>query len=418
MNRPPRWYCGIDWSNHLHDVAVVDRNGVLVTALRISDAPADVEKLLDVLRGLSRSHNHSRRQVPVAIETNRGLLVDALRAKRQPVYQIPPSTVAVRRRHRSPAPTKSDRSDAHLLALIVRDGWDHLGPLPHNSPRAAAVSTLSLAQLRAQRAREQWQAKLLALLRQAHPAAVTAWAHLDHGIRRYEARAVLAAAPTAATARTLTRYQLARILTAAGRIRLVDAESCRLRDLFAQPVLRLPSIQEQALTVEVGTMLDLFDHACGLTDRLTAQLTDLFAAHADAPIYRSMPGCGPLLAARLLGELGDDPDRFGSARGLRAYAGVAPLTWASGVSRAVTHRRICNRRLKTIAHQWAFCSLTRSPGCRALYDARRARGDSYAGALRHVAGRLLTCLRHCLNTAEHYDEHIAFPNAHRTPRMG
>jgi transposase len=113
--------------------------------------------------------------------------------------------------------------------------------------------------------------------------------------------------------------------------------------------------------------------------------------------------------ARLLAELGDDPSRFGSARGLRAYAGCAPLTWASGASTMVTHRRIANRSLKVTGHQWAFSSLSRSAGCRAHYDRRRQAGDRYAAALRNLNGRLLTCLHHCLATGEHYLEEVAFP---------
>lgn len=55
--------------------------------------------------------------------------------------------------------------------------------------------------------------------------------------------------------------------------------------------------------------------------------------------------------------------------------------------------------LKRAARQWAFASLTRSPGCRgALYNARRERGDGYAAALRHVSNRLLSSLHHCLRT--------------------
>ncbi|MBM7174060.1 transposase, partial [Streptomyces sp. G44] len=100
----------------------------------------------------------------------------------------------------------------------------------------------------------------------------------------------------------------------------------------------------------------------------------------------------------------DHPPRFPPAGGLRASAGPAPITWSSGRSHAVVHRSVCNRALKRAAHQWAFASLTRSPGCRALYDARRERGDGYAAALRHVSNRLLSGLHHCLHTDQLFDE--------------
>jgi transposase len=407
--RTPGFYCGIDWSSTMNDVAVVDRHGVVVARDQIAATPHGVQRLFAVLNGLRNSHTHGRRQVPVAIETNQGLLVHALRAKGQPVYHIPPSVVVAERRRRSPAAKKSDRSDSEIIADILRDGWGRLRPLPEVTAPTTAITVLALAQRRAQRHRDQLQAKLRALLHQAHPAAVTAWAGLDHGLRRVEARAVLAAGPSAAHAQRLSAYRLSKILAKAGRIRLIDDEAYRLRDLFAAPVLRLPAPVEQALAVDVNAVLTMFDQACQLTDTLIAELGAAFQAHPYAGIYLSFPGCGVLTGARLHADLGDDPNRFATTAGLRAYAGLAPLTWESGSSRTVTHRHVCNRRLEATCHQWAFTSLTRSPGARTLYDERRAAGDSHAGALRRVAGRLISSLHHCLRHNDIYHERLAFP---------
>ena len=63
-----------------------------------------------------------------------------------------------------------------------------------------------------------------------------------------------------------------------------------------------------------------------------------FDKHALAPILRSAPGLGPLLAARVLAEIGDDPTRLRTAGGLRAFAGTAPVTRASGRSSYVKAR--------------------------------------------------------------------------------
>lgn len=148
--------------------------------------------------------------------------------------------------------------------------------------------------------------------------------------------------------------------------------------------------------------------ACQQAEDLAEQADAAFARHPHHRIYRSFPACGPLLATRIFCEIGDDLSRFATARSLRAYAGTAPITWSSGQSHTVTHRSVCNRNLKTAAHQWAFGSLTRSPGCRALYDARRERGDGYAAALRHVANRLFNGLHHCLRADLFYREEDMF----------
>ena len=134
----------------------------------------------------------------------------------------------------------------------------------------------------------------------------------------------------------------------------------------------------------------------------------MFLAHPQAPIDPSFPGAGALTGARLLGEIGDDPTRFATARGLLAYAGAAPITWASGKTITVRHRRAANKVLQATGHMWAFSALTRSPGCRAHDDRRRAAGDRHAAALRNLYGRLLKCLHHCLTSGTTYDETRAF----------
>ena len=131
--------------------------------------------------------------------------------------------------------------------------------------------------------------------------------------------------------------------------------------------------------------------------------------HPDAGIITSFPGLGPLTGARVLAETGDDRSRFQDAKGLKAYAGAAPITRASGKSRSVTQRKVKNNRLASAGYNWAFSALTASPGARAHYDRRRDAGDRHAAALRNLFSRLLGCLHHCLATGQQYNEQTAFP---------
>ena len=117
----------------------------------------------------------------------------------------------------------------------------------------------------------------------------------------------------------------------------------------------------------------------------------------------------------MLAEIGDDRSRFTGARGLKAYAGSAPVTRASGKSMAVLHRRVKNRRLAAAGYTRAFAALTASPGARAHYDRRKTAGDRHAAAQRNLFNRLLGCLHHCLLTSQPYDETTAFPPATSSP---
>ncbi|MFJ8582859.1 transposase [Micromonospora sp. NPDC093277] len=182
--------------------------------------------------------------------------------------------------------------------------------------------------------------------------------------------------------------------------------------------LRQPAGVEEALGRQVSALLTQYNATAASAQTLWDHLEPMLADHPHTPIYRSFPGLGPLLAARLLGELGDDPQRFPTARSLRAFCAATPITWASGTSYRASHRRKANPILAESGHLWAFSALTRSPGARALYDRRRDAGDRHAAALRRIYAHLLGSLHHCLRHGIHYDESRAFPQPQPQPDPG
>jgi transposase len=86
-------FCGIDWAETHHDVAVVDAEGRLLVRRRIRDDAAGYQQLLQLL---AEAGDTATEPIPVAIETSRGLLVAFLRATGRRVYAINP--LAVHRR--------------------------------------------------------------------------------------------------------------------------------------------------------------------------------------------------------------------------------------------------------------------------------------------------------------------------------
>jgi Transposase IS116/IS110/IS902 family len=133
-----------------------------------------------------------------------------------------------------------------------------------------------------------------------------------------------------------------------------------------------------------------------------------FGQHPDAQIYRSQPGLGTILGARVLAEMGDDPERYADARARKNYAGMAPITRASGTKRVVLARYMRNRRLADALYQQAFSALTSSPGARAYYDRHRAAGATHHQALRTLANRLVGILHGCLRHHQPYNETTAW----------
>jgi hypothetical protein len=302
-----------------------------------------------------------------------------------------------------------------VLANVLRTDLHAHRPLPADSELAQAVAVLARAQQDAVWERVHAQNKLRSHLREYFPGFLAAFASVRGGITRPEARAVLAAAPTPADAARLTRARLAALLRKAGRQRGIEAEAARLHAAFGQEQMRQPPLVEQAMGRQALALLRQLDAACQSADDLQQAAEESFNQHPDAGIITSFPGIGALTGARVLAEIGDDRSRFKDARGLKAYAGAAPITRASGKCRSVTQRKVKNNRLAAAGYTWAFAALTASPGARAHYDRRRDAGDRHTAAQRNLFNRLLGCLWHCLQTSRHYDEATAFPTRQATP---
>jgi len=403
-------FCGIDWAEDHHDIAVVDSSGGLLARARVSDDAAGLAALLELL---ARHGDSAGEPVPVAIETPRGLLVACLRATGRPVYPVNPMAVARYRDRHSVSGGKSDHRDAVVLASILRTDLHAHRPLPADSELAQAVAVLARAQQDAVWDRTQAHNRLRSHLREYYPGFLAAFAAAKGGIMRPEARTLLAAAPTPAAAARLTLAQLRALLRKAGRSRGIDAEAARLRDALRTEQMRQLPLVEEAMGRQALALLRQLDAACAAADDLEQAATESFNQHPDAGIITSFPGIGAITGARVLAEIGDDRSRFTDAKGLKAYAGAAPITRASGKSRSVTHRKIKNNRLAGAGYTWAFAALTASPGARAHYDRRRDAGDRHTAALRNLYNRFLGCLHHCLVTRQHYDETTAFPNSNK-----
>ena len=220
---------------------------------------------------------------------------------------------------------------------------------------------------------------------------------------------MLGRAPTPARGRTLSATTIVSALRRGGRQRNLQARAAVVRTALRAPRLEAPPLVARAFGASVAAAVGVLAELNVRVEALEAELAAALEAHPDAEILRSLPGLGAVLGARVLAEFGDDPDRYESAKARRNYAGTAPITKASGTRRVVLARVARNRRLADACYWWAFCALSRSPGARRLYDARRAKGDTHHQALRALANRLVGVLHGCLASRTPYDEATAWP---------
>jgi transposase len=398
-------FCGIDWTTEHHDVAVINEEGKVIARERVGNDAAGFAALLTVL---AKAGDNAADPIPVGIEIDHGLWVGALRETGRTIYPINPLAASRYRSRYRVSGAKSDATDAVLLANIVRTDPGAHRPLPADTEAAQAIRVLTRAQQDAVWARQQVGNQLRDLLKEFYPAAIVAFCDLDGRLARPDARTILAAAPTPTQAAKLTPARLRRLLIKAGRKRYLDRDIASLRDVFNNTYLRQPAAVENAMGIHLSALLGQFDAACAAADALAEAAIAHFEQHPDAEIITS-PGLGMLTGARVLAEIGDDRARFTDPRGLKAFAGSAPITRASGKKTVVLHRHIKNRRLAAVGPIWALASLRASPGARRHFDARRAAGDWNHQAQRHLFNKFLGQLHHCIQTGQHYDEHVAFP---------
>lgn len=403
-----RVYCGVDWAESHHDLALVDERGEMVAKRRIPESAAGFAELVETL---AAAGDDPTDPIPVAIETPRGLLVAALRSTGRPVYPINPMAVARYRERRTVAQSKSDHVDAMTLANILRTDQHAHRPLPQDSELVRSVGVLARAHQDAIWRRTRASNELRSLLREYFPGFLSFFTRRDGGLTSPVARAVLALAPTPATAARLSNRQIVAALRRAGRQRGIEALARELRDALRAPQLRQDPLVERAMGTQAQRLLATLDTECGSVDELAAATAEVFAQHPDYAIITSFPGLADTAGARVLAEIGDDRSRFDDARALKAFAGSAPVTRASGRSIVITHRKVKNDRLAAAGFVWAFAALNGSRGARTHYDRRRNSGDRHAAAIRHLFNRMLGQLYHCLQTGQRYDETAAFLTA-------
>ncbi|MFA9566006.1 MAG: IS110 family transposase, partial [Acidimicrobiales bacterium] len=402
-------FLGDDWAEAHHDVHLMNEAGDRLAARRLPEG-------LDGIAGLHAmlaEHADDPSEVIVGIETERGLWVQALIAAGYQVFAINPLSVSRYRDRHGVAGAKSDPGDAKVLADLVRTDRHNHRPIAGDSNAAGGVKVLARAHQNLIWDRTRHTNRLRSDLREYFPAALDAFDDLAHP----DAVAVLAKAPAPADASRLSVAQIRSALKRGGRRRNLDPRAAQIQQALCTPQLTAPPAVTAAFAATTSSLVHVIGGLNDAIDELETELATHFEQHPDADIYLSLPGLGDVLGARVLGEFGDDPERYDSAKSRRNYAGTSPLTIASGKKRAVLARHIRNRRLYDAIDQWAFCSLQTSPGCRAFYDQRRAAGDLHHQALRTLGNRLVGYLHGCLHTHTPYNEHTAWNHRHQPDQI-
>lgn len=338
---------GIDPHKNSWFAAVVDARHQLLGQLRVSANRTGYREL----RRLARRWPNSR----WAIEGCNGLgrpLTQRLIADHITAVDVPSKLSSRVRQLTTGHGRKTDQVDAYSVAVAALTGADR----PHHQDEQAETLRL-LSEHRDELVRRRTQVinRLHVLL-----------SHLLDG-----------GAPA-----SLTADHAARLL---GRIRRARGAQATRRALAVELVADIRHLDKKITTAE-------------------KQISD--ALSESEPSLLQLPGCGPILTARIMGRVGSLA-RFPSADHFASYCGTAPLEVSSG---DVTRHRLSragDRQLNHALHLIALSQIRFYDPARAYYQRKRAAGKGHREAMRCLKRRLATVIYRHLATDQPPETHPA-----------
>ena len=313
-----RLFVGDDWAEDHHDVELMNEQGRVLARKRLPEGVAGVARLHELI-GEQLGEGADDAEVIIGIETDRGPWVAALVAAGYTVYGVNPLQASRYRERHGVSGAKSDAGDAHMLADMVRTDSHQLRAVAGDSPGAGAVKVVARAHKTLIWERNRQVQRLRHQLREYFPAALGAFEDLDAP----DALELLARAPDPARAAKLTRAQISAALKRARR-RDIPGKATAIMAALRGAQLGQPPAITAAYAATVRSLIAVIITLNEQVKILQGQVEADFGQHPDAEIYQSQPGLGPILGARVLGEFGDDPDRYASGKARKNYAGTSP----------------------------------------------------------------------------------------------
>ncbi|WP_415857402.1 IS110 family transposase, partial [Sinomonas sp. G460-2] len=152
-----------------------------------------------------------------------------------------------------------------------------------------------------------------------------------------------------------------------------------------------------------GLVAELAAEILADIDRLSAKVDALAArigaaVRACAPALLAIPGCGPLSAAKILGETAGIT-RFRSEACYAMFAGCAPIpVWSGNTAGRVRLNRGGNRQLNAALHRIAVTQTRLEGPGKDYYQRRRSTGDGTREALRCLKRQIAKAVYRALRT--------------------
>jgi transposase len=392
------FFAGLDWASQSHAVCIIDERGEVCERLDIEHNAEGLIRLQCRLEHFGRPR--------IAIERPSGLVVDTLVDTGFTVVPIHPNAVkATRPRYRSHG-AKSDSSDAYLLADLLRTDGHRFTSLAPQSDEIRALRALVRGRDDLVATRVQLANQLCGLLESFWPGAAEVFADIDSPI----ALAFIDRYPTPESAQRLGPKRMAAFCAQHAYSGRRSSEELLAR-LHHAPSPVCAELEMKTKGQLARSLVHILVVTVDQIRLLSSRIEHHIASLDDGKILMSFPRAGRICAAQILAELGSVRERFDSDARLAAEAGVAPVTYASGKSKAVTFRWACNHRLRTAITCLADNSRHASTWAATVYANARTRGCDHPHAVRILARAWVRVIWRAWIDRKPYD-----PSQHRAAR--
>ena len=389
MHSPITTYAGIDWATASHAVCVIDTAGAVLERYEVEHTEAGLATLVGRLA--------TSRVSGVAVERPDGPVIDALLGAGLPVVVIASRHVKALRTRYGSAGNKDDRTDAYVLADVLRTDGHRLRPLLPDTPATVALRASVRARKDLVHTRVGLVQQLSAHLALVFPGALGLFARLESPI----ATAFLTRFPSAERAAWLTPRRFDAWLTRQGYPgRHGGAE------LHAQLIAAPGGVSGEGADSLAAVTLGYVRAIAALREQvrlLEQRIAGQLRVHPDGAIFTSLPRSGTVRAATLLAEIGDCRERFPTPEALACLAGAAPSTRQSGKYRVVTFRYACDKKLRDALIDFAGGSRSDSIWAADIYGRAIARGKRHPHAVRILARAWVQVIWRCWQDRIPYD---------------
>ena len=387
---------GWDWAQDTHDVTVTDERGHRLAHWTLRHFEDDLVSTMQRLAEFTDPVD-----LPVAIETRSGLVVDRLLAAGHPVVPVHPNAFHALRPRWGAARAKSDAGDSYKLAEFLRTNLDAdettLRVLDATLPETVHLRQLCRSRGNQFTARLVAADQLRALLDHHWPGPAHVFDRVDSPI----ALAFLDRYPTPVSAQRMTPAVMSGFLKRQGYSGKKDPAElvARLRRA-PRPASMLPvDLLTGLVTAHITQLHTALQVLRELESLIAAQVT----AHPYAHLFAAMPRIGTLNLAQIVAEVGPILERAENAEQIAAEAGVAPVTYASGHKHSVAFRVSANRHARQALTVFADNSRHADPWAAKIYADARSRGHRHPHAIRVLARGWVRILWQCWHTHTEYD---------------